>query len=267
MKKLLLIILPIVFPLVLLAQNNGWTITKDSEVKYTFSKTPSLFNASFSMIVVEGGRFLMGETKEQTGPETYAKPAHAVYVSDFAIGETEVTEAMWLAVMGEDPNFPRKRTNLPVTNISWEEAIAFTNKLSRLTGKKFRLPTEAEWEYAARGGKKSQGFKFSGSNDFSAVCGYNTKNNHAGPVKSKIPNELGLYDMSGNTCEMCSDWYAPYSSGFQVNPKGPDSGTGKVLRGGSYGEEYSRVSRRDSIQPQSPQSASGFRLVMEIDPL
>lgn len=190
----------------------------------------------FKIVYVEGGTFTMGATAEQ-GLEALEreKPAHKVTLSDYYIGETQVTQALWKAVMGDKPSRFKGGDNLPVEQVSWEDIVEkFIPALNRKTGRTFRLPTEAEWEYAARGGNRSKGYKYSGSNDMDEVAWYDGnsgKKTH--PVKGKKANELGLYDMSGNVWEWCHDWYGHYSSGAQTNPKGPDKGSHRVLRGGS----------------------------------
>ena len=220
---------------------------------------------SFKMIPVEGGTFTMGATSEQgSDVGSDEKPAHQVTLSSYYIGETEVTQELWEAVMGSNPsNF--KGTNRPVEKVSWDDCKSFIEKLNSLTGENFRLPTEAEWEYAARGGSKGQGHKYSGSNSLSKVAwhidnsGYKTH-----PVKQKSPNELGIYDMSGNVREWCQDWKGAYSDGSQTNPTGPTSGSYRVYRGGCWGGggDLCRVSYRDSRLPGSSAGDLGFRLAL-----
>lgn len=221
---------------------------------------------SFDMVSVAGGTFTMGATSEQgSDAESYEKPAHQVTLSDFMIGKTEVTQELWQAVMGSNPsNF--SGNNLPVEFVSWFDCQEFIKKLNSLTGLNFRLPTEAEWEYAARGGNKSKGYKYSGSNGIDSVAWYLFTTSHKGtkPVATKAPNELGLYDMSGNVFEWCSDWYGSYSSGSQTNPKGPSSGSGRVARGGSWSSnaEHYRVSNRGSYYPGFRSVGLGLRLAL-----
>lgn len=202
----------------------------------------------FNMIYVEGGTFLMGATEEQEGSANYKEqPVHPVTVSDYYIGQTQVTQALWEAVMGSNPSANRGNSQRPVEYITWYDCQDFVNKLSELTGKKFRIPTEAEWEYAARGGKFTHGYKYSGSNITDEVAWHETNSDgKTQPVASKMPNELGLYDMSGNVWEWCNDFYAPYPSEALVNPQGPETGESKVMRGGSYFSsiDYGRVSNR-----------------------
>ena len=218
---------------------------------------------TFKMIYVQGGTFTMGCTSEQ-GSDCYGdeEPTHSVTVEGFWMGETEVTQALWQAVMGSNPSY-FKGDNLPVENVNWNDCQEFIRKLHQLTGKNFRLPTEAEWEYAARGGNKSQHYKYAGSNTLGDVAWYvNNSENKTHPVRSKSPNELGLYDMAGNVWEWCSDWKGSYSSSSQTNPTGPSTGSYRVLRGGSwyFNARYCRVSSRSILDPDDRGSGSGFRL-------
>lgn len=230
-------------------------------------KTFKVGNVSFTMKPVTGGTFTMGATSE-LGSDAYfdEKPTHLVTLSDYHIGETEVTQELWQAVMGKNPSFFKVGvSDLPVENVSWDDCQEFITKLNAMTGQKFRLPTEAEWEYAARGGNKSKGYKYSGSNNIDDVAWYtdNSSNNtHA--VKTKQPNELGIYDMSGNVWEWCNDWYGSYNSNAQVNPAGPTSGSFRVIRGGSWlsNARICRVSNRDSDTPDDRIIYLGLRLAM-----
>ncbi|MBR1991236.1 MAG: SUMF1/EgtB/PvdO family nonheme iron enzyme, partial [Bacteroidales bacterium] len=239
-----------------------WTL---SVRKVPQTETITVNGVSFKMVAVQGGTFTMGCTSEQ-GSDCYSdeKPAHRVTVSDFSIGETEVTQALWKAVMGTKPS-DFKGDDLPVEKVSWDDCQKFIKKLNELTGKTFRLPTEAEWEYAARGGNKSKGYKYSGSNTLGSVAWYDDNSgSKTHPVKTKAANELGLYDMSGNVWEWCSDWYGDYSSGSQTNPVGASSGSDRVLRGGSwsYTAWHCRVSNRKYSSPEYCISKYGFRLVI-----
>ena len=225
---------------------------------------------SFKMLPVEGGTFTMGATSEQ-GSDAYddEKPTHSVTLSSYHMGETEVTQALWQAVMGSNPSY-FKGSNLPVENVSWDDCQTFINKLNQqcagqLNGRQFRLPTEAEWEYAARGGKKSKGYKYSGSNTIGDVAWYDGnsgRTTHA--VGTKTPNELGLYDMSGNVWEWCQDWYDSYSSSAQTDPTGPTSGSYRVYRGGGWiiSARSCRVSRRCNYYPGSTFNGLGLRLAL-----
>ncbi|MBQ3247459.1 MAG: SUMF1/EgtB/PvdO family nonheme iron enzyme, partial [Alistipes sp.] len=184
---------------------------------YTDSATANF--DGFEMVFVKGGTFTMGATAEQgSDADSDEKPAHSVTVSNFYIGKYEVTQAQWEAVMGKNPS-RFKGDNLPVERVSWNDIQKFIEKLNAKTGKRYRLPTEAEWEYAARGGNQSKGYKYSGSNDIGSVAWYtDNSSSPTHPVGQKQPNELGLYDMSGNVYEWCSDWHGSYSSGSQTNP-------------------------------------------------
>ncbi|MDD6900411.1 MAG: SUMF1/EgtB/PvdO family nonheme iron enzyme [bacterium] len=230
------------------------------------NQTFSVNGVSFDMIAVEGGTFTMGATEEQgSDAKNNEKPTHQVTLSSYFIGKTEVTQALWEAVMGSNPMSISKGANFPVGNVTWEDCQEFITKLNELTGKKFRLPTEAEWEYAARGGNKSQGYKYSGSNTINDVAWYSSNSGRGlQNVATKSPNELGIYDMSGNALEWCSDWFGSYSSDSQSNPIGPDSGSYRVCRGGSYGDDakYCRVSYRDLYNPASNSFHLGLRLCL-----
>ncbi len=236
---------------------------------------------TFKMVAVEGGTFTMGATAEQ-GSDAYdwEKPAHQVTLSSFCIGETEVTQALWLAVMGSNPSYFTQSNNYaenlqrPVEQVSWNDCQTFISRLNELTGKTFRLPTEAEWEFAARGGNKSQGYKYAGGNDIEAVAWYwdNIPSQSSGTtgygtqtVATRMPNELGLYDMSGNVCEWCQDWYGSYSSVAQTNPIGPASGSYRVFRGGSWYNNNAgdcRVSYRNDFYPSDRGGSLGLRLAL-----
>lgn len=222
-------------------------------------------DVSFRMIQVKGGTFTMGATAEQGTDATNDElPVHSVSLSDYYIGETEVTQALWEAVMGNNPSCFVGIEN-PVDSVTWEDCIVFIDKLNQLTKQKFRLPTEAEWEYAARGGYHSKGYKYSGSNDVNDVAWIQDNcDNTTHSVKSKQPNELGLYDMSGNVYEWCNDWYDTYSTGACVNPQGPSSGIYRVLRGASW-YNYAwrcRVSYRRSCAPKVTFYNIGLRLAL-----
>ena len=219
---------------------------------------------SFTMIPVEGGTFTMGATSEMTEPCDDEKPTHQVTLSSYYIGETEVTQALWKAVMGSNPsNF--KGDDLPVEQVSWDDCQTFISKLNALTGKRFRLPTEAEWEFAARGGNQSRHTQYSGSSRIDDVAWYKgNSGNEPHPVKTKQPNELGIYDMSGNVWEWCQDWYGDYSSHAQTNPTGASSGSDRVLRGGDWSNSprHCRSSNRLDPGPLLSNNGLGLRLVL-----
>ena len=189
---------------------------------------------SIEMVKVEAGTFMMGATSEMENPDDSEKPVHQVTLTnDYYMSKYEVTQALWKAVMGNNPS-DFMGDNFPVENVSWNDCQEFISKLNSLTDRKFRLPTEAEWEYAARGGKKSRGYQYSGSRNISNVAWYKSNSDSKShPVGTKQANELGIYDMSGNVYEWCQDWYAAYSSSTQTNPAGAISGSHRVFRGGS----------------------------------
>ena len=221
---------------------------------------------TFKMIAVEGGTFTMGGTSEQ-GDDAYdwEKPTHSVTLSSYRIGETEVTQALWQAVMGSNPSH-FSGSQKPVEQVSWNDCQDFIRRLNALTGENFRLPTEAEWEYAARGGKKSWGYKYSGSNTIGNVAWYDDNSgSQTHNVATKSPNELGLYDMSGNVWEWCQDWYDYYSSGSQTNPTGPSSASLRVFRGGCWSgyARNCRVSFRSGFTPDYRDILLGFRLALQ----
>ena len=222
-------------------------------------------NVMIEMVRVEGGTFTMGATAEQASDAFSDElPTHKVTLSPFLIGKYEVSQTLWLAVMGENPSV-NTGINLPVDNVTWNECQTFITKLNELTGKNFRLLTEAEWEYAARGGNKSKGYKYSGSNNLGDVAWYiDNSNNTSHAMGTKAPNELGIYYMTGNVMEWVSDWKGSYSSRSQTNPTGPDSGTYRVNRGGSYGnvERLSRITNRNSIDPNMSSKTMGLRLCL-----
>ena len=220
---------------------------------------------SIDMVRVEAGTFTMGATPEMKDPWDDEKPTHQVTLTnDYYIGKYEVTQALWKAVMGNNPsNF--KGDNLPVEMVSWDDCQEFISKLNSITGKTFRLPTEAEWEYAARGGKKSRGYQYSGSSNLSDVAWYTSNSGsktHA--VGSKQANELGIYDMSGNVLEWCQDWYGKYSSSSQANPTGANSGSDRVFRGGcwNYSAWSCRSSYRIIYSPDYRNYNLGLRLLL-----
>ena len=225
---------------------------------------------NMKMIYVEGGSFEMGATPEQGSEATRnEKPVHTVTLDSYYIAECEVTQAQWQKIMGNNPaHF--KGANNPVECVGWQKINEFCKKLSEKTGKTYILPTEAQWEYAARGGQKSKGYKYSGSSVIDEVAwtaANSNKSTH--PVKQKMPNELGLYDMSGNVFEFCSDWFNDdyYSVSPKHNPTGPSSSRFRIMRGGCWGilPGQSRVSCRWGISPRYCDSFAGFRVICVID--
>lgn len=214
--------------------------------------------ANIEMVTVQGGTFVMGSAG-------IATPTHSVTLNTFMIGKYEITQKLWNAVMATNPS-EFKGDSLPVENVNWDDIQQFIAKLNHITAKKYRLPTEAEWEYAARGGNQSLGYTYAGSNDINEVAWYDRnsgKTTH--PVGTKAPNELGIYDMSGNVCEWCNDWYSStfYANSPSINPSGPSSGSDRVLRGGSWNDDNftCRSARRYGVTPTNGYDNIGARLV------
>ena len=227
--------------------------------------TLTVNGANYPMVYVQAGTFTMGATSEQ-GSEAFfdEKPAHQVTLSSYYIGKYEVTQALWKAVMGSNPS-EFKGSRRPVGRVSWYDCQTFISKLNSLTGKRFRLPTEAEWEFASRGGTMSRGYKYSGSNTPGDVAWYNDNSKFTThDVGMKSPNELGLYDMSGNVDEWCSDWHDSYSSNSQTNPTGASDGSWRVIRGGSCYcfAGHCRSSKRSYHKPDESHCDLGLRLVL-----
>ena len=233
-------------------------------------ETFTVKGVSFVMIRVDGGTFMMGGTSEQgEDPKDNERPVHQVTLDTYMLGETEVTQALWTAVMGDNPSKQQDNPNCPVSEVSWDDCQRFIKRLNALTGKTFRLPTEAEWEFAARGGNLSKGYKYSGGDDVDEVA-WTFSNASLGkdyayliqPVKTRKGNELGLYDMSGNVSEWCEDWYrgSYYKSSPAENPKGPDNGTQRVVRGGYIRADLVRVSARDYHSPDRLLGSNCFGL-------
>ena len=220
---------------------------------------------SIDMVKVEAGTFMMGATSEMKDSYGWEKPVHQVTLTnDYYMGKYEVTQALWEAVMGSNPSY-FKGDNLPVEKMSWNDCQEFISKLNSMTGRKFRLPTEAEWEYAARGGKKSRSYQYSGSSNISDVAWYDgNSGSKTHPVGTKQANELGIYDMSGNVYEWCQDWYGSFSSSSQTNPTGSDSGSNRVFRGGGWNCNAGccRSSFRCYITPDIRDYYLGLRLAL-----
>ena len=226
---------------------------------------------SFNMVCVQGGTFIMGKTIDQMyRSSSDEEPAHRVAVSSFLIGQTEVTQELWEAVMGKNPSGFTGELQQPVENVSWDDCQKFISKLNEASGQNFRLPTEAEWEYAARGGIHSQGYLYAGGNNINEVgwywdnCSVNgVRRTHT--VGTLAPNELGLYDMSGNVWEICQDRYASdyYSNSPLYNPTGPSTGSNISDRGGSWYNNAAkcRVTYRDH-DSFTGSAHAGLRLAM-----
>jgi formylglycine-generating enzyme required for sulfatase activity len=225
-----------------------------------------ILQIAFNMVSIEGGTFTMGCTPEQGGDCTFIeKPVHQVTLNNFSISKYEVTQSQWRAVMGANPSYFKNCDTCPVEQVSWNDIKTFLSKLNALTGMNYRLPTEAEWEYAARGGNRSGGYKYSGSNAVGAVA-WNADNSKdkTHPVGKKSPNNLGLYDMSGNVWEWCYDWYGIYDKRPQNNPIGPAIGVSRVERGGGWSTKarYTRLSFRNGNTPDNRNILVGFRLAL-----
>ena len=227
------------------------------------NKTFTVNGVQFTMVAVDGGTFQMGSNDGRDNQ----KPVHSVTLSSYYIGQTEVTQALWKAVTGSGSSWSYfEGDNLPVESVTCNDCQYFINKLNQLTGERFRLPTEAEWEFAARGGNKSRGYIYSGSDNIDDVAwhtGNSGKKTH--PVGTKAPNELGIYDMSGNVWEWCQDWYGSYSNSAQTNPTGPASGYAsgyaRMFRGGCYRFCVSTVFR-NYYDFQAANIDLGFRLAL-----
>jgi formylglycine-generating enzyme required for sulfatase activity len=244
--------------------------------KWPAVETITVNGVSFKMIGVEGGTFMMGASNIDGGdPQANEFPAHEVTVSSFSIGQTEVTQELWMAVMGDNPSYccaDYYYTNYdddfrrPVEMVSWYRCKQFIDSLNKLTGRHFRFPTEAEWEFAARGGNKSEGYKYAGSNNVDEVSWHQYNCYRQGlptqPVGTKKPNELGLYDMSGNVYEWVQDWMSDYTEDAQVNPTGPRTGTKKIFRGGAWDiiQRWHRCATRVEDYPDMPNWFVGLRL-------
>lgn len=215
------------------------------------------------MVFVEGGTFVMGATTEQKEDyDSNEHPTHQVKLNGFYIGKYEITQKQWCKIMGSNPSF-FIGDSLPVEQVNWNDVQEFIEKLNAQTGKNYRLPTEAEWEYAARGGKQSQGYKYGGSDTAAHVAWHwDNSNSTTHAVGAKSPNELGIYDMSGNVWEWCNDWYDNYNSSSQINPTGASFGSYRVIRGGCwiYDACRARVSLRYYNSPELRYNNLGFRL-------
>lgn len=246
---------------------------KEASCEMAVLKTVSVNGVSFSMMPVRGGTFMMGAPLTQIGSNVNEKPQHAVTLSDYMIGVTEVTQELWQAVMGHTPGHFKGHPKHPVENVSWTDCEAFIKALNEQTGLTFKFPTEAQWEYAAKGGDRSKGYVFAGSDSIMPVAWYYTNSSAVGEdhpdygthdVATKRPNELLIYDMSGNVNEWCADWYGSYTADAQTNPMGPESGNYKVFRSGSW-NDYAKVCRVCFRYPQAvtfKNDKQGLRLAL-----
>ena len=300
MKKILFLVLVFVFANVR-AQINNCDVNYDNEVNTADvtaiynniingdvpqkpvmgRKSFKINGCTFYMEPIEGGSFMMGATLEQEEPSDDEKPVHPVTLSSYYMGQLEVTQELWMAVMGSDnnPSYFTHGGRYPVERVSWNDCQTFLlvlnlSLINKLDGMKFRLPTEAEWEFAARGGNKRRGYQYSGwcgnsdpiekydLNDYAWYEDNSDKKTH--PCGDKYPNELGLYDMSGNVYEWCQDGYTDYSSSAQTNPILYPKGSNKVRRGGSWWGRAKICSTTDRAYAPSGYTAddTGFRLVL-----
>ena len=256
-------------PILLSAQNHTASTRRNPNEKLDTLSAEQI--SAFSrildnMVFVDGGTFFMGKDNSKNINYNDNEPRHIVNVDPFFISRFELTQDIWEIVMGYNPSF-FKGSDLPVENVSWNEALIFINKLNLLTGMDFRLPTEAEWEYAARGGKYSLDYTFSGSDFVKGVAWYKDNSKNAThEVGRKRPNELGIYDMSGNVAEWCFDFYEfdYYKRCPKDNPSGPRTGVNKVNRGGSWVMEdiYQDVRVRNVASPDERNPSLGIRLAM-----
>ena len=260
--------------------NRTDTRSNTSAQETTRSSSPAVLKddiIDLEMVFVQGGTFWMGcDEKYGDDCQEREKPQHRVTVSSFYIGKYEVTQKQWQKIMGttirqqrdkesKESSLRGEGDNYPMYYVSWNETQEFIRRLNATTGKQYRLPTEAEWEYAARGGLQSQGYKYSGSNNLSDVAWYNDNSGDSThPVGTKQPNELGIYDMSGNVWEWCGDWFGNYSHSDLQDPNGSSSGSRRVDRGGSwhYGSEWCRVSARSNYGLNGRGYSLGFRLAL-----
>lgn len=275
MKKLFLLFFLLLLPLhfVYILANN----TEQPKSKLQINVN----GVKFNMVYVEPGTFIMGATSDEDYDDR-EHPSHKVVITHgYYIAETEVTQALWEAVMGNNPSVYIGR-NKPVDNVNWEDCKAFASIISFITGKKLRLPTEAEWEFAAKGGNKSKGYIYSGSNNLHEVAWYvvnsgdkpvkdklyimgTDNNSQTHDVKTKKANELGIYDMSGNVAEWCEDEYTEYSAEKQYDPISPSFYKSKVKRGGDYNSRsrHCRNTFRVGFEPTFSMDSYGFRLAMD----
>ena len=286
MKKIIFVVVFFLVPVLVIAQASGGQIRRKPQTsssskpsrtqnrrraephrQLTVEQKSILDNIANNMVYIEGGTFMMGPiADEKWKPWDQEGQLHRVNLSSFYISKYEVTQEIWETVMENNPStfYGVKR---PVENVNWEDCQVFIKKLNALTGRKYRLPYEAEWEFAARGGNRSMGYKYSGSNNINDVAWYKgNSSNMTHEVGLKKPNELGLYDMTGNVLEFCQDYYMEYDGNAQTNPTGPKSGFFRVYRGGGWRSSieyrYCHISARQPIEPSTAYNYVGLRLAL-----
>ncbi len=275
MKSLLILLFPAVFFLLTATFSRAEIIDRidlpllEEEKKGEHNGGDNYTDVTTGMefVWVEGGCYRMGDTFDEEGFSD-EKPVHEVCVAGFYIGKYEVTQEEWQAVMGYNPSYFKNGDNYPVEKVSWNEAQDFIGKLNQRSGRIFRLPAEAEWEYAARSGGKKE--KYSGGDNIKSVAWYNRNSaSKSHPVGTKQPNGLGVYDMSGNVAEWCQDWYSKkyYSNSPRNNPQGPPTGLDRVPRGGSWYDLKGdvRSTFRYGLTPGLRYDMIGVRLVLSPD--
>ena len=247
-------------------------VTLEEKKPQLENKTITVNGVSFTMIAVESGSFYMGAQNVDPSELNYdaeawdrEAPVHLVTLSDYYIAETEVTQELWRAVMGVNPSH-FVGDDKPVEQITWYDCQGFISKLNQLTGMKFRFPTEAEWEFAAKGGNESQGYKYSGSDNIRDIAWYSAEGKKTRAVKTKMSNELGIYDMCGNVMEWCYDLFGDYSSDHQFDPTGATTGTDCIVRGGCClsDENYCRTTIRSFFHPGGMSYGIGLRLALSL---
>jgi formylglycine-generating enzyme required for sulfatase activity len=256
------------FFFVLLFFLSSLCVIQAQKIALTPEKKLMLAAIETSMISIDGGVFIMGCTADQGAECTQDEfPVHQVQISSFRFSKTELTQGIWKAVMGINPSGNQRSDQFPVENVSYNDIDAFIERLNKISGHRYRLPTEAEWEFAARGGIKSRVTLYSGSSDPNNVSwNIGNSSNVSHIVGFKKANELGLYDMSGNVWEWCSDWYGVYHSSEESDPRGSVEGTDKIIRGGSYAGAiwFCRNAIRMHYAPSYKSHFIGFRLAEDV---
>ena len=247
---------------------SSWCVIEAQSISISDEQKLMLAAIETSMISIEGGVFIMGCTSDQGAECTQDEfPIHRVQLSGFKLLKTEVTQGMWLSVMGNNPSYNKRSAQFPVENVSYTEIEKFIDVLNAMSSHQYRLPTEAEWEFAARGGNKSKSTLFSGSSDAQSVSWNISNSSNTSHIAGyKNANELGIFDMSGNVWEWCSDWYGEYHASEESDPRGAIDGTDKVIRGGSYSGSiwFCRNAIRMHYAPAYKSNFIGFRLAEDI---